>query len=217
MSELLNISRRILCVGADPDSKQLLERALAEHEVVFAVNAADAIARVNARVFHAYVLSQWLPDWNGPSLCRHIRELDPYAPVVFCTATESEQQKRRAMRAGASAYIDKRVDAAVLRSRLRELIAIADRHSLAARFEAESVVQEELERTYRFIQARSDSARELMSSVERVARAKARKVFIHARGIGAHFEAWWPQVFASVSAARVKPRASTDSPEQVAS
>ena len=47
----------------------------------------------------------WAADWSGPSLCREIRKIDPHGTIVFCTAAARDNDRARAMRAGANAYL----------------------------------------------------------------------------------------------------------------
>jgi DNA-binding response OmpR family regulator len=193
--------RSILCVEDEPESRALLEQSLADHHLVFVSTAREAVTRVNAGAFHGYVLDYWLPDWSGPALCREIRKIDPHGPVVFCTAAARESDRSRALRAGASAYLCKPIEADVIRAKLRAFLTMAELESLRAKVDEEHAVQCELERRLAGVAAQAERGRQLLaSSIERTARAKALKAFIDAHGTRAHFEAWWPQVFSSLRA-----------------
>ena len=201
MSDLALPRRKVLVVEADPDARAQLHEILCDHTLVFATNAFEAIRHVNGEAFHAYILDFWLPDWSGPSLCREIRKSDPHAPIIFCTGAARDQDQARAMRAGATAYVAKPVDAAVLRAKLRAFLSFAELESLRAKVEAERAVQDELERRVEHAVAQTEHAKGLAAaSVERTARNKAYRAFMDARGSRAHFESWWPQVFQSVRA-----------------
>jgi DNA-binding response OmpR family regulator len=195
--------RSILCVEDDPESRTLLTHVLSDHEIVFAQNAFEALRNVNSRGFHGYLLDYWLPDWSGPSLCREIRRIDPHGPIVFCTAAARENDRARAMRAGANAYLCKPVDPDLLRSKLRAFFTHAEIESMHARIEEQRVVQEELQRRLSDVRAHMETAQALRdASIERTARARAYKAFIDAHGTRAHFEGWWPQLFESARTAR---------------
>jgi DNA-binding response OmpR family regulator len=166
-----------------------------------ACNAYEALRNFNARPFDAYVLDYWLPDWSGPSLCREIRKTDPNSPVVFYTDAASDQDRHRAMRAGASAYLCKPVEPDELRSSLGSLFTRSDVESLLAKTSAERAVDEVL--VLRLARARPASGAHDESaarSLERAARARAYKVFIESGGTRANFDSWWPQVFGSARA-----------------
>jgi len=202
--EHTNLSERsILVADDDEESQELLTEILADHRLVFARNAFEAIRNINAQAFDGYVLDYWLPDWSGVGVCREIRKVDPHAPIVFCTAAARPQDKTRALRAGATAYLVKPYDPQVLRSKLRAFLTLSDLDSLRAKIEEERAVQSELERRLAAVNSSVDAARQLAtSSLERTARNKAFKAFVEARGTRAHFDRWWPQVFQSARANR---------------
>jgi DNA-binding response OmpR family regulator len=190
-------------VDDDPETRELLTHVLSDHEIVFAQNAFEALRNVNSRGFHGYLLDYWLPDWSGPALCREIRKIDPHGPIVFCTAAARDNDRARAMRAGANAYLCKPVAPDVLRSKLRAFLTLSEMESMQARIEEQRVVQEELQRRLSNVRAHMATAQALMdASIERTARARAYKAFIDARGTRAHFEGWWTQVFESARTAR---------------
>jgi CheY-like chemotaxis protein len=190
--------RSILCVDDDPRTRELLAHVLSDHEIVFAQNAFEALRNVTGRGFHGYLLDYWLPDWSGPALCREIRRIDPHGPIVFCTAAARDNDRARAMRAGANAYLCKPIDADLLRSKLRAFFTLSEMESMRAKVEEQLAVQEELQRRLSNVRAYMETARALRdASIERTARARAYKAFIDAHGTRAHFEGWWPQVFES--------------------
>jgi DNA-binding response OmpR family regulator len=201
MSDMSLGRRCILCIEDDAESRNILQAILADHRLVFAGNAFQALSHVNSEFFHGYVLDYWLPDWSGPSLCRELRKIDPHAPIVFCTAAARDADRNRALRAGANAYLCKPIEPQVLRSKLRAFLTLAEMESLRAKVEEERAVQNELQRRLNHAQARIEVAKELVaSSIERTAKAKAYKAFIEARGTRAHFENWWPNVYQSARA-----------------
>jgi DNA-binding NarL/FixJ family response regulator len=170
-------------------------QTLREYELVFADTAFDAIRRINAGAFDAYVTNYWLADWTGPQLCRAIRDVDPHCPVVVYSLSLGDANLQRAKRAGASAFV---ADAQpeLLPATLRTLLSRCDEKSVAAKARMEDAVIVELARCARIADDREIAA----SFIERTARSRARKAFIEAGGSCAHFERWWPQVFGSARA-----------------
>ena len=185
--------RTILCVQNDEEAHAWIARSLPIYDCVFATTAYDAVRNLHLRSFGAYVVGYWLPDWGGPSLCREIRKYDPHSPVLFLTRGTGENEQKRAMRAGANAYLRQPLDGAVLQNTLRSLFDEADMRSVRARAEAEHAVRDVLQRTA--AQAAANSARDVGRSLERIARGRAYKAFIACGGTRAHFESWWPQAF----------------------
>jgi DNA-binding response OmpR family regulator len=201
MSDLSIARRSILVVDDEAESRLLLEQSLPEHRVVFARNAFEALRSMNAEPFDGYVLEYWQPDLSGPALCREIRKVDLHAPVVFCSAAAKEGHRRRGLRAGANAYLFKPINPEELRSQLGVHLTLALIQSLRAKIEEERAAQDELKRQIEHARHRIVNAKQLVaSSLERMARARAYKAFIDARGTRAHFENWWPHVYAAAQA-----------------
>ena len=182
----------ILCVQPGQDSWETLGAVLHEHDCVFAKNAYEALREFHRRSFDAYLLEFWLPDWAGPALCREIRGVDPNSSILFCATPIGEEYEKKALRAGADAYLSKPLDPEVLTTKVRELLTESHSLSLRAKRQAELAASEALER--RATQAA------LNQSLERVARSRAYKAFIESGGTRANFDRWWPQLFSSVQA-----------------
>jgi DNA-binding response OmpR family regulator len=196
MSNESLLRRSVLCVGNEQEDRGLLDVVLGDHELTFAKNAYEALRQFNTRSFDAYVLDYWLPDWNGPSLCRELRKIDAHGPVVFCSTAAADQHRVRAMRAGATAYLVKPIEPNELRGKLRALLSLADLESLRARVEEEHAIADEIARRMKEVQDSVERARLLSNqALERVARIKAYQAFVERHGTRAHFERWWPQVF----------------------
>lgn len=188
-------SRGGLCALPEGNSKAFLEEAFPGQRLTFAHSAYEAIRSLHAGTFDFFVLEYWLPDLSGVALCREIRKVDPWSPIVFCTATDREDARRRALHAGADAYLCQPVDPQFLRERMRLLVEKADANSLSAKREEELAIEAELRRRAAVAAARTEHARALAASAtERAARVKAFKAFIDSGGTCANFERWWPQV-----------------------
>lgn len=187
-----------LCAFPKGSPNGLLEEAFARHGLVFAFTGYESLRNLHANVFDFYVLEYWLPDYSGVALCREIRKVDPAAPIVFCTFTDRDDARRRALNAGANAYLCQPVEAHVLRERVCHLLDRADSKSLLARREAELAADAEF--TRRASAAASPAGQALTSppaATERAARKKAYKAFIESGGTRASFERWWAQILAT--------------------
>jgi DNA-binding response OmpR family regulator len=53
------------------------------------------------------LLDSRLPDLDGFALCRRIRDFDPETPILFFSGAAYEADKKRAIEAGANAYVIK--------------------------------------------------------------------------------------------------------------
>jgi DNA-binding response OmpR family regulator len=190
-------------VQQNAEAQQFLERALSDFRVIVTASAYETVRRLNNELFDAYVLDYWLPDWSGVGLCREIRKTDPHVPICFYTTAAGSEHEARALRAGASAFIQAPVDAAPLCRRLHALIERSDIASLQARTEEERVIQQELERQAAAAVARAERAMETAAkAIENSAKVKAFKAYLAAGGARAHFERWWPQQFDTCWAGR---------------
>lgn len=189
--------KSILWVDSDATAREPMRALFADYRVVFATSGYDAICERNRENFDAHVLDIWLPDWSGIQLCRDIRKIDPHVPIVFYTAAPRDHYVTRAIRAGASVYLQKQVDPGQLRQRLGVLLELGDRENLAAKQEEQLAIQDELQRrASAAIDASSLASESAARAIERTARVKALRIFLENGGTLANFTSWWPEVFA---------------------
>jgi CheY-like chemotaxis protein len=146
MTDLTIRARSILCIEDDAHARAVLGDVLAGHNPVFVSTAYEGICALNSGIYDMYVLDYWLPDWSGVQLCREIRKVDPHGPVIFCTAAVRDEDRRRAMRAGANAYLAKPIDREVLHAQMLAWLELADVESIHAKVEEERAIQDELSR-----------------------------------------------------------------------
>ncbi len=95
------------------------------YEVVTAVDGVDALNALGSRPFAAVVSDIIMPNMDGLALTARIRS-DPHykdLPIILVTSLASDQDKRRGLDAGASAYLPKPAfDQRVLLDTLKRLI-----------------------------------------------------------------------------------------------
>lgn len=201
MQDTVVVPGSVLSVDSDPAVARRVAELLPACEMVSAGNGYQALREFNARTFDLYLLDYWLPDWCGVQLCREIRKVDPKAPVFFCTNAARDEDRKRALRAGASAYLLKPLDPPKFTRHARIALELANLESTRARVEEERAIGNELHRLTELAKERTVNARAMVAqSMQRTARAKALKVFIEAGGTRANFERWWPQVYDTVTA-----------------
>jgi signal transduction histidine kinase/ActR/RegA family two-component response regulator len=111
---------RVLVVDDDTDSRQLVEKLLAEHEaeVALAASADEALALFCEQRPDVVLSDLGMPDKDGYDLIRRIRGLDDASggrvPAAALTALAGAEDRKRAMLAGFQAHICKPVDAGEL-------------------------------------------------------------------------------------------------------
>jgi len=83
-----------------------------------------AIQLAGENVVDAFLLDIRMPDMNGIELCRRIRGVDRYesAPIMFITAMDQRDVLQWALDAGCDDFMQKPIDAMVLRKRLGNLM-----------------------------------------------------------------------------------------------
>ena len=103
------IPPRVLCVDDNEDCRvmlsTLLRLALVEAKTVG--TAAQALSLIRTESFNLYLLDARLPDLDGFELCRAMRAFAPHTPILFFSGAASEADRKRAIEAGANAYLIK--------------------------------------------------------------------------------------------------------------
>lgn len=187
---------RILCVEDEAAERTLLATLLSDYELTVATTGFEAMRSINSGVFDLHLVDQWLPDWSGIEFCRQVRRLDPRVPILFLAATEREEDRRRAINAGASCVMLKPIEPEILRQQVRTMLTRSTLENLRAIAEEERLVMEELKRRAAEIMQVAKSARESAEkALQRSTRIKALKAFQEAGGTLGHFERTWPPLY----------------------
>lgn len=108
----------VLVVDDEPSLRKVIRASLAASG--FAVEEAgtgkDAVAAIRQKPFDIVLLDVNMPGISGVEACRQIRALAPRAGIVMVTVRDAEEDKVRALEAGADDYVTKPF-------RFRELVA----------------------------------------------------------------------------------------------
>jgi adenylate cyclase len=159
-------SRRILVVDDTPANVRLLEAVLAPrgYEVLTAGSGPEALESVAKEGPDLVLLDIVMPGMDGYEVCRRLRATPAGAvlPVVMVTASGNEQ-KLRALEAGADDFIAKPFDQAELLARVRSLLRVKEYHDL---IESQAAELAEWNRT---LEARVD---EQVAELQRLARLR---------------------------------------------
>lgn len=96
-------------------------------EVVIASTGREAFASLaRSRPFHCIVLDVTLPDMDGFDICRRLREVGDYTPVLMLTARSLTDDRVEGLESGADDYITKPFDLGELIARVRSAIRRRD-------------------------------------------------------------------------------------------
>ncbi len=102
------MSEKILIVDDEHDIADLLEVYLQnENYIIYKYySAKEALACIESKEIDLAILDIMLPDINGFSLCRKIREKYTY-PIIMLTAKDEETDKITGLTLGADDYVTK--------------------------------------------------------------------------------------------------------------
>ena len=115
--------QRILIVDDEKGLVRLMRMNL-EHdgfEVVEANNGAQAMDRLRATIPDLILLDVMMPDMDGFTVLKMVREVGP-TPVIMLTAKGEEEDKIRGLELGADDYVTKPFSPRELTSRIRAVL-----------------------------------------------------------------------------------------------
>ena len=126
------MGKKILVVDDEQAIADLIEVYLAGEgwEVIKCDNGTDAVRCVEEEELSMAILDVMLPDIDGFSICRKIREKHFY-PVIMLTAKSEDLDKIMGLTIGADDYITKPFSLAVLRERVMAALRRAERYQSA--------------------------------------------------------------------------------------
>ncbi|WP_310460736.1 diguanylate cyclase domain-containing protein [Sphaerotilus sp.] len=169
---------RILVVDDDLTARLLMRAALrkAGHEVVLAVDGEDALRQFRAEAFDLVMLDVEMPGLSGYDVCAGLRaEAGELLPIVMVTGMDDLQSVDHAYEAGATDFIAKPLNWALVGHRVRYLLrgyqALLELQQAQARHAAVlAAIPDllfELDHEGRFIECHSPSSDLLMLPPER--------------------------------------------------
>ncbi len=132
--------QRVLVVDDEPQIVRALKVVLREagFEAVPAETAAEALDLAAVRPPDAAIVDLMLPDLDGIAVTRTLREWSEM-PILVLSAVGEEEQKVRALEAGADDYITKPFGARELVARLQAALRRAGRGEDEPRIEADGL------------------------------------------------------------------------------
>jgi two-component system KDP operon response regulator KdpE len=99
----------VLVVDDEISLRRVIRASLAAKGFVVeeAGNGSDAVRIMQQRPFDLVLLDVNMPGISGVEACRRIRDLSPHTGIVMVTVRDSEEDKVRALEAGADDYVTK--------------------------------------------------------------------------------------------------------------
>src|SRR5213075_1397177 len=173
---------RILVIDDEPMMSDSLKRHLAEegYAVDTAASGAEAIDLFDGGAHHLVICDLQLPDMDGLTLLRHMKDAKPNAEVIVVTGYGSVQTAVEAIKAGAFYFVEKPFD-------FEELLPLAEkaleRRELMA--ETENMRRQLSTRSEYFnIIGSSKQMQMIYETIESVAKSDANVLIVGESGTG---------------------------------
>lgn len=120
------MAKKVLVVDDNPISRELIHEVLenSDRKVVEADNGEEALKMIASEKPDIVLLDIQLPVFDGYEVLKRVRS-DPgmvNLPVIALTAYAMQQDREKALAAGFDDYITKPIDAASLRTRIKNIL-----------------------------------------------------------------------------------------------
>jgi DNA-binding response OmpR family regulator len=137
------MTRRVLVVEDDPDIGRLVTLQLGELdcESRLIADGVTALAEAEAGNYDLVILDLMLPRMDGLQICRRLRTLPRYTPILMLTAKSSELDRVLGLELGADDYLTKPFSMLELAARVKAVFRRADHNQAVA---AQSAATEQL-------------------------------------------------------------------------
>lgn len=105
----METDKKILLVEDDPDIATLVQRNLRDegYQIDHVDDGLVALSRLEREPWDAVILDLMLPNTDGLEICRRIRMMARYLPVIIISARASESQRVLGLETGADDYLVK--------------------------------------------------------------------------------------------------------------
>ncbi|MEG2140763.1 MAG: response regulator, partial [Bilophila sp.] len=114
----------VLIVDDDPGHRVMLEALLAKwgYAPVGVCNGREAVDKIQERPFDVTLMDIRMPDMDGITALKAIKNYNPAVPVVLMTAYSTVESAIEALKAGAFDYLLKPLDFDMLRTALGQTL-----------------------------------------------------------------------------------------------
>jgi len=122
------LSKRILVIEDDLDMAGILEGQLTDagYTVTVSHNGAQGLEIAARQEHDLIVLDLMLPETDGLEICRNVRAMPGYTPILMLTALSSEIDKVVGLEMGADDYMTKPFSLRELMARVRTILRRED-------------------------------------------------------------------------------------------
>ncbi|QSA96537.1 response regulator transcription factor [Methylococcus sp. EFPC2] len=115
--------KQILVIEDDPDIGDMLDINLRDegYAVEVATDGVEGLQRLRNRRYDLLVLDLMLPGIDGLEICREVRRMPSYQPIVIISARSTETHRVLGLELGADDYLTKPFSVPELVARIRAL------------------------------------------------------------------------------------------------
>ena len=119
------MAQKILLVEDDPCFGSVLKSylELSDYEVTLCVNGNDGLEAFRKDKFDICLLDVMMPEMDGFTLGKKIREIDGNVPFVYITAKSMKEDMKQGYEIGADDYIVKPFDSEVLILKIKAILS----------------------------------------------------------------------------------------------
>jgi two-component system cell cycle response regulator DivK len=121
-----DVKGTILYVEDNPDNRSLIRRVLNSegYAVVEAVNAAQAIHKLETESIDLILMDINMPDMDGYTLTAKIKGMEKFTkiPIVAVTANVMRGDREKSLEAGCDGYIQKPIDIDILAQQIERFL-----------------------------------------------------------------------------------------------
>jgi two-component system phosphate regulon response regulator OmpR len=121
---IANLARKILIVDDDARLRELLRRYLSEQGflVYTAEDAHDMQKYLQRDIFDLLVLDVMMPEEDGFSICRRLRNVNDTTPIIMLTARAQDHDRITGLELGADDYLSKPFNPRELLARINAIL-----------------------------------------------------------------------------------------------
>jgi len=126
--ESMQEPRHVLVIEDDPDIAQMLALNLRDEGYLVALEheGEAGLARLRHERHHLLILDLMLPGMDGWSVCREVRQMPDYVPIIIVSAKDKESHRVLGLELGADDYVTKPFSLPELVARVRAVLRRMD-------------------------------------------------------------------------------------------
>ena len=116
-------NKKILIVEDDPNFGSILKEYLIinDYDITLAKNGIEGFEKFKKDDFDLCIFDVMMPEMDGFTLAKEIREIDKKIPILFLTAKSMKEDKLQGFESGADDYLTKPFDSDILLLKIKSI------------------------------------------------------------------------------------------------